>query len=208
MVVPPLPSLQKRRTMPDISTSKAEMRKAMRKARQEHAANMPPQVSALVFRRPPGPVIDLVPEGAVIGLYQANAYEAPATGYARFFMEAGHTVALPAITQPGTAMQFRTHTDPFGQTDLVKGPMGIMQPKADAAEVQPRVLFVPVVGFTENGHRLGQGGGFYDRYLAAHPGAIALGMAWDVQKVDELPMEDHDMPLTAVITPTRIYGPF
>ncbi|KLI63752.1 5-formyltetrahydrofolate cyclo-ligase [Aurantiacibacter marinus] len=194
--------------MPDISNSKAELRKGLRKARRDHAANLPPQVSALVFRRPPGPVIDLVPEGAIVGLYHAASHEAPAAGYARFFMEAGHTLALPAITHADAAMQFRTHTDPFGQTDLEEGPMGIMQPKAGAPAVLPQVLFVPVVGFTEIGHRLGQGGGFYDRYLAEHPGTVALGMAWDVQKVDELPLEDHDMPLTAVITPTRIYGPF
>ena len=67
---------------------------------------------------------------------------------------------------------------------------------------------MPLVGFTEQGDRIGQGGGFYDRWLAAHPDTLAIGMAWDVQKVDELPVEDHDMPLTAIITPTRIYGPF
>lgn len=208
MVVPPLPLSQKRRIMSDNSTSKADLRKTLRNARREHGASLPPQVSALVFRRPPGPVTELVPEGAIIGLYHAMTHEAPAAGYARFFAEEGHTIALPALAAPDAPMQFRIHTDPFGQTDLVEGPMGIMQPKDDAEVVEPQVLFVPVVGFTENGHRLGQGGGFYDRYLSAHPGTIALGLAWDVQKVDDMPMEDHDMPLNAVITPTRIYGPF
>jgi len=194
--------------MSEISTSKADLRKTLRNARREHAANLPPQVSALVFRRPPAPVIELVPESAVIGLYCATAHEAPAASYARFFLEAGHTIALPRISAPEEPMQFHTHIDPFEQSDLEEGHNGILQPRADAAIVRPQVLFVPIVGFTGYGHRLGQGGGFYDRYLAKHPGTIALGMAWDVQKVDDLPMEDHDMPLTAVITPTRIYGPF
>jgi 5-formyltetrahydrofolate cyclo-ligase len=70
------------------------------------------------------------------------------------------------------------------------------------------VLFVPVVGFTEDGARLGQGGGHYDRWLAAHPGAVAIGLAWDCQRVDALPVEPHDAPLAAVVTPTRLYGPF
>ncbi len=86
--------------------------------------------------------------------------------------------------------------------------MGLMQPAADAPLVVPEVLFMPLVGFTERGERIGQGGGFYDRWLAAHPATIAIGLAWDMQKVDDLPIEAHDMPLTAVITPTRIYGPF
>jgi hypothetical protein len=55
--------------------------------------------------------------------------------------------------------------------------------------VVPEVLFMPLIGFTAKGDRLGQGGGYYDRFLAAHPQTIAIGMAWDVQEVDELPVE-------------------
>ena len=66
----------------------------------------------------------------------------------------------------------------------------------------------PLVGFTSQGARLGQGGGHYDRWLADHPDTVAIGLAWDCQLVDALPVEPHDIPLTAIITPTRIYGPF
>lgn len=67
-------------------------------------------------------------------------------------------------------------------------------------------MFVPCVGFTADGGRLGQGAGHYDRWLAAHPSAVAIGLAWDCQLVDELPTEPHDHPLDAVVTPTRLYG--
>lgn len=70
------------------------------------------------------------------------------------------------------------------------------------------MLFVPLVGFTAEGARLGQGGGHYDRWLADHPDTTAIGLAWDGQRVDDLPTEAHDIPLAAVVTPTRIYGPF
>ncbi|WP_234421212.1 5-formyltetrahydrofolate cyclo-ligase [Erythrobacter sp. EC-HK427] len=186
---------------------KAQLRTNLRKARREHVASLPDAVSALVFRRPPAPVIELIPETATIGLYRAADAEAPAAGYARFFMEAGHSIALPRIGDDG-AMAFHAHTDPYGESDLEEGPHAIMQPTADAPQDTPQVLFVPLVGFTDSGQRLGQGGGYYDRWLAAHRGTIALGLAWDVQKVDALPIEDHDMPLAAIITPTRIYGPF
>jgi 5-formyltetrahydrofolate cyclo-ligase len=62
------------------------------------------------------------------------------------------------------------------------------------------------VGFTASGARLGQGGGHYDRWLAEHPGTLAVGLAWDAQLCDTLPTEPHDAPLAAVVTPTRIYG--
>ena len=194
--------------MTTLSDQKAALRERLRAARKDHAAALPPQVSALIFSRPPAPVLDLVPEGATIGLYRAGEGEAPAASYAKFFQEAGHTIALPRVTTMAEPMTFHVHTDPYEESDLVDGPMGLRQPAADAPQVEPQVLFMPLVGFTESGARIGQGGGFYDRWLAAHPGTIAIGMAWDVQKVDALPVEDHDMPLTAIVTPTRIYGPF
>ncbi len=194
--------------MTSIAERKAALRKELRARRKAHAAALPPEVSALVFNRPPRPVLELVPEGATIGLYRADPGEAPASRYIRFFFEAGHPVALPRVTTLADPMRFHPHTDPYGESDLVPGTLGLMQPSGDLAEIVPDVLFMPLVGFTARGERLGQGGGFYDRWLAAHPQTIAIGMAWDVQEVDELPMEDHDMPLAAIITPTRILGPF
>ena len=86
--------------------------------------------------------------------------------------------------------------------------MGLRQPGVDAPVVVPEVLFMPLVGFTAKGDRLGQGGGYYDRYLAAHPQTVAIGMAWDMQEIPELAAEPHDVPLRAVVTPTRVLGPF
>ncbi|KLE35669.1 5-formyltetrahydrofolate cyclo-ligase [Aurantiacibacter luteus] len=194
--------------MTDISQHKAQLREALRKARLDHARALPPEVSALVFRQPPAPVLALVPEGAVIGLYRAGEGEAPAAAYTRFFHERGHTVALPRVVKRAEPMHFHVHTDPWDESDLEPGPMNLRQPRLSAPLVVPDVLFMPLVGFTERGERIGQGGGFYDRWLADHPETVAIGMGWDVQRVDELPVEDHDMPLTAIVTPTRIYGPF
>ena len=194
--------------MSDISAQKAALRKTLRKARRDHAAALPSSVSALVFARPPAPVVDMVPAGATIGLYRADPGEAPAGGYTRFFHERGHRVALPRVTTLDAPMAFHLHTDPYEESDLIGGPMGLRQPRAEAEVVVPEVLFMPLVGFTAKGDRLGQGGGFYDRWLAAHPETIAIGMAWDIQCLAELPVEDHDMPLKAIVTSTRIYGPF
>ena len=85
------------------------------------------------------------------------------------------------------------------------GPFGLAQPCADAPLVEPDLVFVPLLGFTAQGDRLGQGGGHYDRWLAAHPGALPIGLAWDCQLVDALPVQAHDQRLAGVITPTRYY---
>lgn len=163
---------------------------------------------ALLFRRPPSPVLSLIPQGAVIGLYHPVPTEAPTGGYARFFLEAGHRIALPHFDAADTAMTFRAWTDPYGDEDLAVSPFGALQPGDEAEDLTPEVVFMPLVGFTASGARLGQGGGHYDRWLEANPAAIPIGMAWDVQRTDMLPLEPHDRLLAAVVTPTRLYGPF
>jgi 5-formyltetrahydrofolate cyclo-ligase len=191
---------------PDI-LSKPALRKALRAARRAHAEALDPRIRALVFKRPPAALDALIPAGASIGLYVAANGEAPALGYARHFHEAGHTVALPWFAERGMPMQFRRWDSPWLDDVLEAGPFG-PQPPADAQILVPDVLIVPLVGFTDEGGRLGQGGGHYDRWLATHPHAIAIGLAWDCQLIPELPHEDHDRPLHAVVTPTRLYGPF
>src|SRR6478752_6187792 len=166
--------------MSDIAELKKQLRTELRRKRVEHAAALPAEVSALVFNRPPGPVLDLVPTGATIGLYRSDTGEAPSARYIRFFFERGHPVALPRVTTLDKPMEFRLHTDPYEESDLEAGVWGLRQPR----KVAPEVLFMPLIGFTAKGDRLGQGGGYYDRFLAAHPQTIAIGMAWDVQEVD------------------------
>lgn len=180
----------------------------MRTLRRDHVAALPSSTRALILHRPPAPLVAMVPEGAVIGLYHATVQEAPASGYAKFFHERGHTIALPRFADRGAVMEFAVSADPWDHSDCEVGPFGVLQPVGQAKPIVPDIVFVPLLAFTGSGDRLGQGGGHYDRWLADHPSAAAIGLAWDVQRVETLPTEPHDRPLTAVVTPTRIYGPF
>ena len=187
--------------------SKAALRARLRAARREHVAALPDAVRGLLFRRPPRPIEGLISSGAVIGLYSETPEEAPASGYARWFFEAGHTIALPWFADRTAAMEFRVWDNPILEVGLISGPWSIRQPR-EGAPVVPDVVFVPLVGFTPDGARLGMGAGHYDRWLEAHPAALAIGMAWDCQEVAALPLEPHDRPLAAIVTPTRLFGPF
>lgn len=188
--------------------AKQTLRKQLRAARRAHVEALDPRTRALLFRRPPAPLLALVPDDAVVAVYNAGPWEAPAANYAAFFHERGHTVALPWFASREAPMQFRAWQLPPLDNTLVPDPWGVLQPEADAPELVPDVLFVPLVGFTADGGRIGQGGGHYDRWLAAHPDAVPIGLAWDAQCVETLPAESHDRPLRAVVTPTRLYGPF
>ena len=97
-------------------------------------------------------------------------------------------------------------------TALVKNKYNIEEPALVCPSVIPTsqcdVILMPLVGFDTNGNRLGMGGGYYDRWMADHRDVLRIGLAWDTQAIDRVPMEAHDMPLHRVVTPTRVFGPF
>jgi len=184
---------------------KQQLRRRMRKLRREHVANLPGSTSALMFRRPPSAIAALAPGGTCVGLYHARDAEAPTLSYARWFHENGRNLALPWFADRRSPMTFRAWQDPWDEEELMPGPFGILQPGPDSPELSPGLVIVPLLAFTERAERLGQGGGHYDRWLAANPDAVAVGLAWDCQLADELPMESHDRNLHAVVTPTRLF---
>ena len=75
--------------------TKTELRRTLRAARKAHVEALPDSIRGLLFHRPPTPLLARIGDESVIGLYHAGPYEAPAAGYARFYHEAGHTLALP-----------------------------------------------------------------------------------------------------------------
>jgi len=76
----------------------------------------------------------------------------------------------------------------------------------DGAEVVPDVVLVPCVGYTACCLRLGHGGGYFDRWLAAHPHVTAVGVAWSLAEIDvsELQPQPHDQRLACVVTETGV----
>jgi 5-formyltetrahydrofolate cyclo-ligase len=184
---------------------KQRLRAKLKKIRAAHVAGLPDDMRGLMFLRPPAPVAAAVPEKSIVGLYRATPTEAPTRRYAEWFFEHGRTLALPWFAERGADMTFRLWLDPHDDGGLEAGPYGMMQPFADAPEVVPDTAFVPLLGFTTRRERLGLGGGHYDRWLATNPQVQTIGLAWDCQLVDSLPLEAHDIRLGAVITPTRIY---
>ncbi|PLK27773.1 5-formyltetrahydrofolate cyclo-ligase [Novosphingobium sp. TH158] len=187
------------------------MRARLKQERREFVAAIPDWQRGLLFRRPPSPLVEMIPDGAVISVYYEQPAEAPASHYARWFFERGHRIALPWFADRASPMQFREWTNPFEDglrleaDPFDKGGLNSLQPRADAAMLVPDVMFCPLVGFSAEGGRIGMGGGHYDRWLGADRPALAIGLGWDCQLVEELPLEPHDAPLDAVVTPTRLY---
>jgi 5,10-methenyltetrahydrofolate synthetase len=106
-------------------------------------------------------------------------------------------MALPFAQRNPVQMHYRAWN---GLPPTATDERGI--PTSDGAPVVPDVVLVPCVGFTASGFRLGYGGGYFDRWLAAHPGVTAVGVAWTDAEIDEASLQPqaHDLPLTLIVT--------
>lgn len=109
----------------------------------------------------------------------------------------GRQSALPHVAGPDAPMRFLAWRP--GEP-LETGPFGLRQPAPDTPEVEPDLIFAPLLGFDRALNRIGQGAGFYDRVFAALPDARRIGVAWSVQEVATIPADSWDVPLHAVIT--------
>jgi 5-formyltetrahydrofolate cyclo-ligase len=118
----------------------------------------------------------------------------------RRLADAGASLALPVIAGRGQPLTMRSWS--FG-APLVSGVWGIREPAADAPEVFPDILIVPLLAFDRHGYRLGYGGGYYDRTLArlrAMKPVIAIGIAFAAQQIDRVPITPRDERLDLVLT--------
>jgi 5-formyltetrahydrofolate cyclo-ligase len=117
----------------------------------------------------------------------------------------GAALAMPAIARPDAALAFRAWKQ--GEA-LVPGAFGISEPSATAAEVVPDIVLVPLVAFDRAGHRIGYGAGYYDRTLEAlrrHKTLVAVGLAFTVQEIPQVPALPHDVRLDYVLTETDLF---
>ena len=113
----------------------------------------------------------------------------------------GHELCLPVCLAPHAPVIFRRYAT--GDA-LAADAMGIDAPLDEAQTVQPDLVLLPLLGFDASGMRLGRGGGYYDRTLAALRAArrdiMACGVAFHMQMVDKCPSAPHDQVLDAVLT--------
>jgi 5-formyltetrahydrofolate cyclo-ligase len=176
--------------------SKSDLRKLAREKRKDFRH---PDIGAELAAH--AGVLKLAP-GSVVGGYHALPDEADPALLLRALVAAGCHIAYPRIVAPGLPLEF--HPVPDGEV-LTRGAHGIHEPEAHWPSVMPHLLLVPLLGFDKHGHRLGYGGGFYDRTLFSYRSGAAhriraFGVAYAAQEMESLPAEAHDMPLDGILT--------
>lgn len=136
-----------------------------------------------------------------IAIYKALGAELDPRPLADNLVKQGWSIALPCVEAGDGPMVFRAWKP--GER-LAHDLTGLPAPLASSPEATPDLILVPLLAFDRAGGRLGQGGGHYDRTLAALRARPkpppAVGFAYSGQEVAQLPREPHDQPLDGILT--------
>jgi 5-formyltetrahydrofolate cyclo-ligase len=151
-------------------------------------------------------------------LFSIEAYQH--AGCVGFYISSGHEVETHAMINDCFSMGKRVVVPKCGKKegemtlceinsfdDLLPGAYGILEPCDPVHGIaldEIDVLIVPGVGFDRAGHRLGQGGGYYDVLLSSKPGLVVVGLAFSIQVVDVIPVEPHDVTVDIIVTENEV----
>jgi len=129
-----------------------------------------------------------------------NEYDA--RHLARTLREAGALTALPVVVAPRTPLVFREWHPGVA---LAEGPLGIPYP-VGSPEVAPRAVLLPMNGWDAHGYRLGYGGGFFDRTLAAlKERPLVIGVSYEMARLATIHPQPWDIPMDYVVTERGVY---
>jgi 5-formyltetrahydrofolate cyclo-ligase len=188
-------------TIADPAAAKTALRMLVRNRRRQLAREHP-EADWLLAQVGQAPLTARFPDpaGKVAALYVGLGSEIDPRPLGDWLVEQGWTLALPRVEDDQGAMVFRRWTP--GQP-LAHDEIGLNAPDSSNPAVDPDLVVAPLLAFDRDGRRLGQGGGYYDRALAAlrARGAVfVLGLAYAGQETHGLPVEDHDQRLDAILT--------
>ena len=129
-------------------------------------------------------------------VYMSYSSEARTDKLIERLQEKGKKVYAPCVT--GDDMLLVEVGDDFALSDK-----GIREPVGEPYEGEVDVVVMPLLAVDKKGNRLGYGGGYYDRYLQKHPNVFTIAFAYDEQIVDEVPCDERDRRVDAIVTDKR-----
>jgi 5-formyltetrahydrofolate cyclo-ligase len=145
----------------------------------------------------------LIPADKIIGIYFPRNSE---LNLLSFFSKIPNQFALPRINTKDNSLSF--HQWKFDdELTSNKRYKNLMEPKSDATEVIPDIVFAPLIGCDVEGNRIGSGKGMYDRTIKKlrflKPSLLYIAICYDFQLIDEIPAEAHDQKLDIILTEKR-----
>ena len=184
--------------MSEAASDKAGLRTYWRKVRRGLAADGAVAAEQLAQHIDALPLPDR--RDLTVAAYLAAGSELDPAPLIAALRNLGIRIALPVVVDLQGPLAFRL-AEP--DTAWVPDLMGIPAPPPSAPAIRPHLVLVPLLAFDDHGGRLGQGGGFYDRTLAAlraEGTVLGIGLAFTGQRADALALEPHDQRLDGVLT--------
>ncbi len=115
----------------------------------------------------------------------------------------GLRACLPVVVDSDSPLEFREWTP---HSEMIEDRYGIHIP-AQGEMLRPEAILMPLNGFDEAGYRLGYGGGYFDRSLAAlHPRPRAIGVGFELARVGTIRPQGHDLPMDAIVTEAGVFS--
>ncbi|MGD9551656.1 MAG: 5-formyltetrahydrofolate cyclo-ligase [Candidatus Caldatribacteriota bacterium] len=151
--------------------------------------------------------LDIYQQSTNIMLYVATKSEVQTWEIIKSAQKDKKNIFIPLIIR-GSNMVFPSLVKDF-EKELIRGDLGIFQPSKEFYRLCPPnildLVIVPGVAFTVQGYRLGRGGGYYDHFLSQlEPRTISVALAFEMQILTEIPVEEKDIPVDYIITEKRI----
>lgn len=165
-------------------------------------------ISEEVHRRWSQAISDFLKQGfpklqkMTIGIYWPFRGEYDPRLIAEYFRQQGATLALPEIINKNEPLCFREW---LSNAPMKNGAHNIPVP-VEAKTVRVDAVIVPMVGFDQQGYRLGYGSGYFDRTLATYqPQPLIIGIAFEIQRLETVYPQSHDIAMHYVVTETGIF---
>lgn len=189
--------------------SRQELRTLIREKRNQLASDVQFQASQDLIQR--FSTLAELQTSQRIALYLSTDGELDTQPLIKWLWAQGKSIYLPVLHPffAGHLLFLHYQSD----TPMTYNKFGILEPKLNQTLICPvkdlDLICTPLVAFDSYGHRLGMGGGYYDRTLEpwfnTGKGASPIGLAHDCQHVDQLPTEEWDVPLPKIVTPSHIW---
>lgn len=172
---------------------KSELRQLVRQRKRQFSQQQLAELSLPVLAR----LRPLLSVASTVLLYYSLPDEVDTHAFLDELRSAGKIVLLPRVVDEGTMVLHRY----TGRADLSEGAFGIMEPVGepftDYAAID--VAVIPGMAFDADGHRMGRGRGYYDRFLSSVPCIYKIGVCFDFQKVEAVPVEATDVSVDVVV---------
>jgi len=184
-----------------------EQKESVRKILRQRKEAMLPEDRLRKSHRICRHIMEIIRSGETVMVFTSKEREVNTKPLIMALFNRGNKVVVPIIVKEDCSLRLSYLRD---FSALVPSTFGVPEPigsEIPAAAQDIDTIILPMLGFDRKGGRIGYGAGYYDRFLSRHPDLRKIGIAFACQEVENLPVDENDMPMDSIITEDGIVYP-